>query len=116
MMKTGGLIIKGSVALLLITSGAAKLSGLIEGMPEAVGGMWQMRFLGGLQMVIALAWLYDRTAIVGTFLAMAYMGGAMAVHFVKGEPLYFPLVIQCLIWIGAWLRFPELHLRLKREL
>jgi CBS-domain-containing membrane protein len=72
--------------------------------------------LGVMELIIALIWLIPRTGVVGTLLAVAYMGGAIAVHFINSQPVFTPVIIQVLIWIAAAVRFPELTKRLVNKI
>lgn len=107
-------LLSGLVAFILIASGLGKLSGSL-GTPELIeglGGVANVQLLGIFEIVIALIWLIRRTAVVGTLFAMIYFGGAMAVHFVRHEPVLTPLILQIIIWVTAAFRTPELTLRL----
>lgn len=115
--KTGKIIywiLTGLVALVFIGSGSMKLMGGAgtEEMAQGLGGSNNMMFLGALEIVIALLWLVTKTGIIGALLAIAYMGGATAVHFVNNQPLLVPVLIQVLIWITTAYRFPELQHRI----
>jgi uncharacterized membrane protein YphA (DoxX/SURF4 family) len=68
--------------------------------------------LGAIEMISALLFLLPRTAVLGTLLLAAYMGGAIAIHLSYGESLIAPCVIQALVWIVAVWRNPELKTRL----
>ena len=102
------------VALIFIGSGLFKLSGAAgaEAIAKAVGGAAHLTILGMVELIIALVFLYPRTGVVGALLMIAYMGGAMAVHFVSGQSIAPLVCIEVLIWITSALRFPELTQRL----
>ena len=102
------------VALVLTASAMVKLSGGEQAaeMAKGLGGPSHVMILGILELLIVLLWCIPRTGVAGALLAMAYMGGAMAVHFAGGQPILIPLLIQVVIWVAAAYRFPELTRRL----
>lgn len=109
--------LSGVLAFVFVGSGLFKLSGssgTIE-MAKSLGGTVNLVTLGVLELLIALLFLIPRTGIIGALLMIAYMGGAMAVHFVTGQPIIVLVVIEILIWIVSALRFPELVQRLQGQ-
>lgn len=102
------------IAAIFVASGILKLKGgpEIEAAAAAFGSVQKINILGGLELLIAALWIIKRTGVVGTLLAIAYMGGAMAVHFTRNEPVITVLIIQILIWLAAAYRFPEMTKRL----
>lgn len=107
------------VAFIFVASGLMKIMGgnATAEMAKVLGGEDKVVILGVLELFIAIVWVLPRTGVAGSLLAMAYMGGAIAVHFVSGQPVIVPVVIEVLIWLAAAVRFPELTRRLfNREL
>lgn len=107
-------VLTGLVALILTASALAKLSGGEQAaeMAKGLGGMQHVTILGILELFIVALWLFKRTGVVATLLAVAYLGGAMAVHFVYSQPIWTPAIIQVIVWLAAAYRFPELATRL----
>lgn len=105
------------VALVFFGSGLAKLLSNNQNaeMLAAVGGKNNVMLLGLLELAIVVLWLIPRTGLIGTFLGIAYLGGAIAVHFVNNQPLVAPVIIQILLWLVAIYRFPELRQRLTQS-
>jgi len=105
------------VALIFIGGGLFNFSGApaTVGMAKGVGGHTNLILLGALEIISAILFLIPRTGILGTMLLIAYMGGAIAIHFVNGLPILFPTIIQILLWVSAAMRFPELTTRLKKS-
>lgn len=68
--------------------------------------------IGIVELSAILLFLIPRTAVLGTLLLVAYMGGAIATHLEYAKPLAFPIIISCLVWITAILRLPELSQRI----
>lgn len=102
------------IAFVFIASGLFKLIGGEKSaeMAKGLGGEGNVMALGILELVIATLWVIKRTGVIGTLLAMAYIGGAMAVHLVTGQPILVPTLIEVLIAVAAFIRFPELTERL----
>lgn len=101
------------VAFVFIATGLQKLTSLSD--PEAgqgLGGVSHQAILGVMQIVFAILFIIPRTAVVGTLFLIAYMGGAIAVHFVANEDILLQVIIQSLIWITAFYRFPEFRKRI----
>jgi hypothetical protein len=69
-------------------------------------------YIGVLEITCVLLFLFPRTGVVGTLLLTSYMGGAIVSHLGHNEPFIFQMIITALIWITAFLRFPELGKRL----
>lgn len=107
-------ILTGLVAFILTASALAKLSGGEQAaeMAKGLGGMQHVTILGILELIIVALWFFKRTGIVATLLAVAYLGGAMAVHFVYSQPVWTPAIINVIVWLAAAYRFPELATRL----
>lgn len=107
-------ILTGLVAFILTASALTKLSGGEKAaeMAKGLGGMQHVTILGILELFIVALWFFKRTGVVATLLAVAYLGGAMAVHFVYSQPVWTPAIIQVIVWLAAAYRFPELAARL----
>lgn len=110
-----GWILAALIGALFIFSAVMKF----KGGPEAEKGAAMMgftidgiRMLGCLELLSVLLFLIPRTGVVGSLLLIAYTGGIMATHLQHHMSLVVPVIIQCVIWITALLRFPELGTRL----
>lgn len=55
-----------------------------------------------------LLFLFPRTNVYGTLLLSSYMGGAIMVHMSHGESFIFQSVVLILIWVGGFIRNPQL--------
>lgn len=107
-------ILTGVILLIFIGSGIFKLTGgeaTIQ-MAKSVGGVSNLTSLAILEFAIALLFIIPRTALIGSLLIMAYMGGAMAVLLANNQSIIAPTIIQILIWVVSFYRFPELKQRL----
>ena len=69
-------------------------------------------FIGIIEIISLVLFLIPRTGIIGTLLIASYMGGAIATHLQHHQPIAMAVIIQILLWITAFIRFPELKERL----
>lgn len=103
----------GLVALIFTASSINKLTSLSnEAFMASVGGSSNAVILAVMQLVFVALFLVPRTALLGTLFLIAYMGGAIAVHFVINDTFAVQIGIQTLIWVTAFVRFPELCKRI----
>ena len=107
-MLGAGLIVFGG--LVLVGSAAAKFAQV----PKVVMELGTMGFAGNrltliavLEILSALLFLARSTRAIGLLLVSAYLGGAIATHIQHGQAPSQPAFILSLIWLGAWLRHPE---------
>jgi chaperone required for assembly of F1-ATPase len=91
--------------LMLVMSGVMKL----QQNEEVVKGFadWPE----GVAMPIAIAelgstilYLIPQTAVLGAILLTGYLGGATATHVRLGEPIWIPVIMGVVIWLGLFLR------------
>jgi hypothetical protein len=96
--------------LMLVMSGVMKL----QQSEEVVKGFadWPE----GVAMPIAIAelgstifYLIPQTAVLGAILLTGYLGGATATHVRLGEPVWFPVVMGVVIWLGLYFRDARLR-------
>lgn len=69
-------------------------------------------YIGIIEIISLILFLIPRTAILGTLLLVAYMGGAIATHLQHQQPIAMAVGVQVVLWITAFVRFPELKQRL----
>ncbi len=69
-------------------------------------------FIGVIEIISLILFIIPRTGILGTLLLAAYLGGAIATHVQHHDPIAMAVAIQIVLWIAAFLRFPELKQRL----
>ncbi|MFZ3006911.1 MAG: DoxX family protein [Phenylobacterium sp.] len=71
------------------------------------------RLLGALQLIGVGLYIYPRTAVLGTVLVTAYLGGAVATHLRIDSPLLshilFGVYLGVIAWAGLWLRDARLQ-------
>ena len=97
--------------LMLIGSAAAKLAHV----PQVVDQMAAMGFDGGrltfvavLEIASAILLLVSFTRSLGLLFVSSFLGGAIATHLQHGQPIYLPAFVLSLVWLGAWLRHPQI--------
>lgn len=93
--------------LLLLMSASMKFiqpAGFEEGLQQMGWTADKMKYLGVVEIVCTLIYLFPRTAIIGAILLTAYMGGAVATHVRVGDPFWTQILVGVFIWGGLWLR------------
>jgi hypothetical protein len=110
-----GWILTALLSLVLLASAGMKLSGSeqIAKAAESFGiSMSTIKMIGLIEILSTLLFIIPRTGVLGTMFLAAYMGGAIATHVEHQLPFLTPVLIECLIWITAAIRFPEITRRL----
>jgi len=69
-------------------------------------------FIGILEIISLILFIIPRTGVLGTMLLVAYLGDAIVTHLQHQQPVAMAVAIQILLWITAFVRFPELRQRL----
>lgn len=64
--------------------------------------------IGVIEIISLILFIIPRTAIIGTLLLIAYLGGAIATHLQHQDSVIVPVIVQIVLWITAFIRFPEL--------
>jgi hypothetical protein len=103
------------LALVFAASASMKLMGGEEAAKGAAAiglSAGAMKLIGIVEIVSIFLFLVPRTAILGTLLLAAYLGGAIVTHLEHGQSIMAPVIIQGLVWITAFIRFPELSRRI----
>lgn len=110
-----GWVLTALLGFAFIASAFMKLSGGEQAAKGAAGfgiSLATLKMLGVIEIVSILLFIVPRTGMLGLLLLAAYLGGAIATHLEHGLPITAPVVLQCLVWITAAIRFPELSQRL----
>jgi len=108
-----GWIIAGLLTVLYLYSASGKLMHP-EQMEQMKLGDWRIIITIG-EIVSALLFLFPKTNIFGTLLLSSYMGGAIIIHMTGGISIMMPSVVLILVWIGSFVRNPELLAKLKKR-
>ena len=89
--------------------GGAEMEKSIAGMGLTVD---TVRILGAIEALSIILFIIPRTGLLGALLLSGYLGGAIATHLEHQQPVMMPVIIMCVLWITAVIRFPELSRRL----
>lgn len=103
------------IGLALLLSSFMKIAGGEEVAKNAAAiglGAGAIKLIGVLEVLCLVFFIVPRTGVLGTLLVAAYLGGAIVTHLEHQQPFLAPLLIQCLVFIAAAIRFPELGKRL----
>ena len=111
-----GWILTGIVVAFMLFDGAIQLiafdfvtQGMIEfGLPESYA-----RPLGIVTLACTLLYAWPRTSVLGAVLLTGFLGGTIATHMPRPEPLLphivTAMVMGAIVWGGLWLRDPQLR-------
>jgi hypothetical protein len=113
--KIVDIALAGLVAFIFIGSAISKLTANEEALAAAAKmGLSATTYtvLAIIELAAVALFLYPRTGVLGTFLLVAYMGGAISTHVEHNESIIAPCAISAFVWIAAVVRFPELTKRL----
>jgi DoxX-like protein len=108
-----GAVLTSLVAVMLLGSSASKFAHVpsVVGQLAAIGIAGnKLVFVAVLEAVSALLFLIPSTRLVGLLLVSAFLGGAVATHLQHGLSIVAPSSVLMLIWLGTWLRHPEIML------
>ena len=97
-------------SILLLESAMAKLAHVpaVVNQLAAVGfSPHKIVFVAMLEITGSLIFLIPSTRSIGLLLVSAFLGGAIATPLQPSQSIAGPSVILVLIWLGAWLRHPE---------
>lgn len=70
------------------------------------------QFIGIIEIISLILFIVPRTGILGTMLLVAYLGGAIVTHLQHQQPIAMAVIFQMLLWVTAFIRFPELKQRI----
>ncbi len=72
-------------------------------------------FIGIIEIISLALFVTPKTGVLGTLLLAAYFGGAIVTHLEHGQSIAIPVTVQIVLWITAFIRFPELYQRLSAK-
>jgi hypothetical protein len=103
------------LGLLFTMSAFMKLTQNAEAVSQAASigidaGTYQI--IGIIEIASLVLFVIPRTGILGSLLLIAYLGGAIVTHLEHQQPIFMAVAVQILLWITAFVRFPELRQRL----
>ncbi len=108
-------VLTGLIAVIFIGSAFMKFFGSDEALKTAINlGITPSTYIaiGITEIICVILFIIPRTAILGTLLLIAYMGGAIATHLSHSISFVEPVIISALVWMVAFIRFPELSQRI----
>ena len=112
--KIIGWIFSGLLVVVFAGSAFMKLSQNPEAIARAAsfGFSPETNFIIGLVEIVSLIlFLIPRTGILGGMLLVAYLGGAIATTLQHQQPFAIPIIVQIVLWITMYIRFPALPQR-----
>lgn len=114
-MKIAGWILTIILGLLFTMSAFMKLTQNETAVTQAASfgiDAATYQFIGIIEIVSLVLFIIPRTGILGTLLLVAYLGGAIVTHLQHQESIATAVIIQTLLWVTAFIRFPELKQRI----
>ena len=108
-------VLTGIVSLIFIGSASGKFFANEEALKMAASFGLDAKtntLLGIVEIISLILFVIPRTGILGTLLIAAYMGGAIATHLEHGQSIIAPCIIQTILFLVAFYRFPELRTKL----
>ena len=106
-----GWIISILASLVFFMSGAMKFIGgpqLEQGLTHLGISTSMVLTLGILELACIVIYLIPITSVLGAILMTGYVGGIILTHWRVGDPVYIPIVLGLMIWLGLYLREPRL--------
>jgi len=106
-----GRILSGLAVAFLLFDAAMKviaIAPVVEATTQLGYSASDVRPIGIVLLLATLLLALTRTAVLGAVFVTAYLGGAVATMVHEGRPMYFPIVIAAIVWIGLVLRRPQL--------
>jgi len=99
------------LSFLLLASATAKLAQAPKVVITQMAGLGfdggKLVFIAVLEIISALLFAYPRTHTFGLLMVSAYLGGAIAAHIGHDQTGIQPAIVLALVWLGTWLRNPE---------
>lgn len=110
-------VIIGLVGALVIMSATMKLTHAEELVTNFTnwGLIDNLMFIGIGELIFIILFIIPRTSSLGFLLLTAHFGGAIATHLQHQESFVVPAIILTVIWIGNYLRNPEMLASFTKE-
>lgn len=84
-----------------------KVEFMYENMANA--GMGHMTsYLGYVSLACVVVFLIPKTRLLGFLLLTAYIGGIIVAHWIAKDGNVIGIILQSLLWVGAYFEFKEL--------
>jgi hypothetical protein len=110
-----GWVLTGLLTVVFLGSGYGKFTASDEIIRQAaLMGFSPVRIkvIRCFRSVVFFSICHTPPGVLGTLLLAAYMGGAIATHTEHQINVMPPIIVSCMVWITAFIRFPELSRRL----
>lgn len=106
------LIIRLVLGLLFSFSSFLKISGHESAIAQSVSfgiDTETYQIIGVIEVLSIVLFIIPSTGFLGSLLLMAYMGGAIASHLQHQQPIFIAVLVEILIWVNLFLRYPTLR-------
>jgi hypothetical protein len=111
-----GWVLSALVVVFMIFDGGIQVVAfdfVTKGMREFGIPVEYARPLGIVTLLCTALYAFPRTSVLGAILLTGFLGGTIATHLPRAEPLLphviSALVIAAFVWGGLWLRDPQLR-------
>jgi len=111
-MFWAGCVLSALPVLMLLMSAYFKLSKAdqaVEGFAKMGYPESALLWIGIAELASTVVYVIPRTAVLGAILLTGYLGGATDVHVRTGEPIWIPVAVGGLVWLGLYLRDARLR-------
>lgn len=102
-----GRVISALVTFMFLMSAFMKLRGgeqLDQGMAHLELPDSMVPPLAILEIFCVVAYAIPATSVIGAILLTGYLGGAICTHWRVGDPVFIPIVLGLVLWLGLYLR------------
>ena len=102
-----GRILSALPALLLLFSAVLKFMkppAVTEGMQKLGYSDYLLFPLGFVEALCTVLYVIPQTSVLGAILLTGYLGGATASNLRVGEPIFGPIILGIIVWLGLFLR------------
>lgn len=62
-----------------------------------------------IEVIAAIIYAIPKTSLLGAIILTGYLGGAVMTHFRVGDGIATPILLGLLLWLGLYLREPQLQ-------
>jgi hypothetical protein len=107
-----GCVLSALPVLLLLFSAYGKLSAS----DETVKGFAEMHYpesarlwIGVAELACTVIYVIPQTAVLGAILLTGYLGGATDVHVRSSLPIWIPVLVGVVVWLGLYFRDARLR-------
>jgi hypothetical protein len=104
-------------SLLMIGSALLKLFNIasVTGLYNAPDLQDQLLYLGVIELISIIFYLFKQTMLIGFFLICVFWGGVISISIVSHIPSYLPIAILLLFGLSLYWRDPSLFKRFEKS-